>query len=150
MKTYKTPLKRYKLVAEPTDFPKVKITSSKDAYEVIKKFYHEDREIYESFFALYLNRQNNTIGFVKIGQGGIAGVAVDTSLVLKYAIESLSTSIIVAHNHPSGQLIASDADLKITENIKRASKYFGISIIDHLILAGDSDNYLSFADDGML
>ena len=87
-----------------TNFPKEKITSSEKAYNFIKQFYSDDIEIFESSFILLLNNANQTVGYAKISQGGITGTVVDVRLIAKYAVESLCTGVILAHNHPSGKL----------------------------------------------
>ena len=148
MNTYKSNLEKISLVKEKTDFKRVKVTSSKDAKFVIKQFYFDDIEIFESMFILLLNRSNNTIGYAKISQGGTAGTVVDIKIVAKYALESLASSVILAHNHPSGRLEASNADMKITEKIKKGLEIFDIRLLDHIILTKES--YFSFADEGIL
>lgn len=148
MKTYKTNLKELTLKRNPTDFKRVKIRSSKDGAKYIRNFYSDDLTIFESFFILLLNNQNNTIGYAKISQGGITGTVVDVRIVCKYAIESLCTSVIVCHNHPSGTLNPSRADEAITRKIKQALSLFDIRLLDHIILTEDS--YFSFADEGIL
>ena len=143
-------IKNYNLTVKESEseFKKVKITSSKDAYQVIKQFYHEDVEIYESFFILLLNRANETIGFAKISQGGITGTVVDTKIIAKYCIDTLASSVILAHNHPSGNLLPSDADDRITLKIKKALEYIDTKVLDHLILT--KNDYYSFADNGII
>ena len=143
-------IKNYNLTVKESEseFKKVKITSSKDAYQVIKQFYHEDVEIYESFFILLLNRANETIGFAKISQGGVTGTVVDTKIIAKYCIDTLASSVILAHNHPSGNLLPSDADDRITLKIKKALEYIDTKVLDHLILT--KNDYYSFADNGII
>jgi len=75
---------------------------------------------------------------------------VDVRVVLKYAIESLATSVILAHNHPSGTLKPSQADKNITDKLNKALSYHDIKLLDHLILAPDPNSYLSFADEGLV
>lgn len=151
MKTFKvnetTPL--YELKKIQTDFPKEKITSSEDAQKFILQFYGDDIEIYESFFVLLLNQSNITIGYAKISQGGITGTVVDPIIIAKYAIESLAKGVILAHNHPSGNLTVSRQDSEITEKIKTGLKLFDIKVLDHIILTG-SEKYTSMADLGVL
>jgi DNA repair protein RadC len=134
------------LTRKPTNFERTKITSSKTTYDVIKQFYHEDITLYESFFLLLLNNSNETIGFVKISQGGITGTVVDVRIIAKYCVEVLATSCILAHNHPSGKLLPSDADLAITKKTKEALKILDVQVLDHLILT--DKGYYSFADEG--
>ena len=132
----------------PSNFEKVKIISSNDAFKVIKQFYFDDIDIFESFFILCLNRNNQTIAYAKISQGGVAGTVVDIKLIAKYAIDCLASAVILAHNHPSGNLKPSNEDLAITKRIKEGLKILDISVLDHIILT--SDGYLSFGDEGIL
>ena len=132
----------------PSNFEKVKIVSSKDAFNVIKQFYFDDIDIFESFFILCLNRNNQTIAYAKISQGGVNGTVVDIKLIAKYAIDCLASGVILAHNHPSGNLKASNEDLAITKKVKEGLKILDISVLDHLILT--SQGYLSFGDEGIL
>ena len=141
-------LKQYTLKAEKTDFEKVLITSSKSAAEYIRQFYSDDIEIYESFFILLLNRANKTIGYAKISQGGITGTVVDKKIIAKYVIDSLASGVIIAHNHPSGQLVPSDADKRVTKDIKEVCSLIDTQLLDHVILT--SESYLSFSDEGIL
>jgi DNA repair protein RadC len=138
----------YELRTIQTDFPKNKITNSKDSAEFIRKFYSDDIEIFESFFLLLLNNANQTIGYAKISQGGITGTIVDVRIVAKYVVDSLATGIILAHNHPSGNLNPSEPDKKITEKIQHAMSFFDVKVLDHIILTADS--YFSFADNNIL
>jgi DNA repair protein RadC len=140
--------KLFSLKKNETEFKKVKITNSKDAYECIRQYYHEDIEIYESLFILLLNNSSESIGFAKISQGGITGTVVDVRLVAKYAIESLATGVIMAHNHPSGTLKPSEADDMITKKVKEGLKTLDISLLDHVIIT--SYGYYSYGDEGRL
>ncbi|NQU54104.1 MAG: JAB domain-containing protein [Bacteroidetes bacterium] len=140
-------MERIVLRKEKSDFPKVKITCSKDSSDVIRQFYHEDISIYESFFLLLLNRANNTIGYVKISQGGVAGTVVDVKLI-KYSVECLASAVILAHNHPSGNLVPSKEDVKITKRVVSALELMDINVLDHVVMTEES--YFSFADEGML
>lgn len=124
------------------------ICDSKKADEIIRMFYKDDIVLYESFFILCINNANKPIGFAKIGQGGLRGTFVDISIVCKFAIDTLATGIIIAHNHPSGLKTPSSEDIRLTKNIKEALKIFNIRFIDHIILT--SDGYYSFQDEGTL
>ena len=148
MKEYKSNLKMFELKKIQTDFPNVKITKSKESYEFIKNFYGDDIEIFESVFALFLNNANNTIGYAKISQGGITGTVVDVRIIAKYAVESMATSVIIAHNHPSGKTIPSEFDNNITKSLKEGLKILGIHLIDHLIITKNS--YYSYQDEGTI
>lgn len=140
--------KLFELKKIQTEFPSVKITSGKDGADFIRKFYGDDLEVFESFFILLLNRQNKTIGYAKISQGGITGTLVDVKLVAKYCVESLASGVILAHNHPSGNLSPSEADKQITKKTVSALKLLDVSVIDHLILT--ADGFTSFAQEGLL
>jgi DNA repair protein RadC len=150
MKTYKTAIKEYSLIIKEkdTNFLKSKITSSRNCYDYIKQFYFDDIEIYESFFIVLLNRANNTIGYVKISQGGTTGTVVDIKIIAKYAIDCLANSVILAHNHPSGNTQPSEADIKLTKKCKEALSFLDITTLDHIILTPES--FYSFADEGLI
>lgn len=141
-------IKKYELKKNATEFERVKVTSSTVAEQFIRKFYSDDIGIFESFFILLLDQSNHTIGYAKISQGGVAGTLVDPVIVAKYAIDSLSKGVILAHNHPSGNLAPSDADRTITNKIKAGLALFDITVLDHIILTEDS--FTSFADEGFL
>ena len=138
----------YELKKIQTDFPKKKILSSKNSSEFIRQFYSDDIEIFESFFILLLNRGNQTIGYSKISQGGITGTVVDTKIIAKYVVDSLASAVILAHNHPSGTLKPSQADISITHKIKTALSFLDAEVLDHIILT--KDDYYSFADNCIL
>lgn len=150
MKNYKTYAKSYSLTVSERDseFNKAKISCSKDAADYIRKFYSDDIEIFESFFLLMLNRQNNTIGYVKISQGGTSSTVVDLKIIAKYCLDCLASTVVLAHNHPSGNLKPSKHDLQMTKKVKDGLKLFDISVLDHIILTYNS--FLSFADECIL
>jgi len=145
---YKSNIKEFTLKKNDTEYKKVKINSSNDGQKYARNFYYDDLEIYESFFIIILNRANNTIGYAKISQGGITGTVVDTKILLKYAIESLASGIILVHNHPSGQKFPSNQDKELTNKLSQAFKIIEINLLDHIILT--KDTYFSFADDGLI
>lgn len=136
-------MKKFELKSLQTEFPAIKIASSDDAVNVIRKFYGDDIDIFESCFILLLNNANITIGYAKISQGGITGTVVDTRLIAKYAIESLATGVILAHNHPSGNLTPSDADISITKKIKDGLNIFDIKLLDHFIITASDYNTIN-------
>lgn len=125
---------------------KIKITSSKHAYDVMKSKLSDLP--HEEFWILFLNRSNSVIKTECISKGGVSGTIVDVRLILKPAVESLASGIILAHNHPSGNLRPSQEDIVLTKKVKEAAKLLDIIIQDHLII-GDQ-NYYSFADEGMI
>lgn len=103
---------------------------------------------HEEFWLLMLNRANRVLGRFKVSQGGLSGTVIDTRIILKKALDNLASSIIVCHNHPSGNTQPSDADVKITEKLKKASEMLEIKLLDHVIIADKS--YFSFADEGLI
>jgi DNA repair protein RadC len=129
-------------------FEQRKVIKSADAYDVIRKFFGDEIEIYESFFILLLNRSNTCIGYAKISQGGCVGTVIDVKIITKYVIDSFAQSVILAHNHPSGNTTPSNADKLITEKIRNALRLFDCEVVDHLILT--QDQYYSFSDEGIL
>lgn len=125
---------------------KSKITGSKDVADffqpVIGDLGHEE------FWIMFLDRGNKIKESFKLSQGGITGTVIDVRIILKSALEKDACSIILCHNHPSGTLQPSDADLKITRKICDAAKIMDMAVLDHIII-GDN-KYYSFADEGML
>lgn len=123
-----------------------KIRSTKDAYEYLKIDLTEIA--HEEFYVLFLNRANEVIGKEQISKGGISGTVADGKVIFHKALEMKSSGIILAHNHPSGQLKPSQQDLKLTKSLVSFGKYIDLDILDHLIIT--DENYYSFADNGML
>lgn len=129
---------------------KPKIACSLDAYIELKQFFPDETiALQEQFVCMYLNRANHVIGVFPISKGGITGTVADFRLILSVALKTATTSIIIAHNHPSGNLKYSKADEQLTIKIKEASRYFDINLIDHIILSPES-NYFSFMDEGII
>ncbi|PZP48303.1 MAG: DNA repair protein [Pseudopedobacter saltans] len=126
-----------------------KINMAEDALALFRSVWNEDEmELVESFKMLLMNNANRVLGVYHGSSGGATGTIVDVRISLTVALKSNASKIIVAHNHPSGNLTPSGADLKITERLKEAAKLFDISLLDHLILT--TDNYQSFANEGLL
>lgn len=126
------------------------ITSSKVAARVL--FDHWDKNtisLQETFKILLLNNSNKVKGIYPLSVGGITGTMVDIRLLFAIILKSLSVGVILTHNHPSGKLKPSDADKKLIEKIKKASKLLDINILDHLIISPNGQ-YYSFADEGIL
>lgn len=144
MKTYKTDCPELKVTLKRDEVKKSKITNSTDAANYFRSIWDDGIDIYESFFVIYLNSANNTIGWYKVSQGGIQGTVADPRLIVKKALDVLATSFIMCHNHPSGNLKPSDADIKLTETIKNGAEFLSIKLMDHIILS-ETDFY-SFAD----
>jgi DNA repair protein RadC len=127
---------------------KNKITSPETAVKICRELFADTIDIYESFFIVMLDHGNHTIGCACIGVGGIAGVVVDYKLVLHYAAACISSSIILVHNHPSGNLSPSEQDVRLTKDLKQIMKLATMPVVDHLIITPDS--YYSFSQSGLL
>ncbi len=125
---------------------KVRISGSHDVFNLFQPILADLP--HEEFWVLLLNRSNRVIDHLRISQGGISGTVIDVRLILKNALDRLASSLILCHNHPSGNLKPSEADTKITSKISEASKTMDIQLLDHLIIADNS--YFSFSDEGMI
>jgi DNA repair protein RadC len=141
-------LPRFELTSVQTDFPRIKIQSSEAAANFIRRFYTGDIDIFESAFVLLLNSQNMSIGYAKLSQGGIQGTVMDPRLVAHYAVKCLASAVIIAHNHPSGALKPSEADLNLTKKINSGLDLLDIKLLDHVIIT--SEGYYSLADNSQL
>ena len=147
MKTYKGTLPEIELKYKKGDTLRCKIASSKDAAELFMKFYDEDVfELTESVIVIYLNSASNTIGWMKHSSGGTNQAVVDPKLIVGAALKMGASGIILSHNHPSGNENPSQQDRKITTLLKEGCSFFGIKLLDHIIVTEDS--YYSFADEG--
>ena len=125
---------------------KVSIKSSKDAYNIITDVLSDLP--HEEFWVIYLNKKNEVLKKESISKGGISGTIADSKIIFKHAIEQLASSIILFHNHPSGNLKPSNADIKLTKKIKETGIMLDTPVLDHLII-GEKD-YFSFADEGII
>jgi DNA repair protein RadC len=144
-------LVKYNLVKEEIQVLTQTIRSSKDAATLLKDLYTTEgvgTDIVESFFIMTLNRKNKVTGYKKISEGSRSGTIVDIPIVLKFAVDSLAHGIILAHNHPSGELSPSNQDKELTTKIINAGKFMDLNVLDHIILTENS--YYSFADEGIL
>lgn len=123
-----------------------KITSSKSIFEMMQPILGELP--HEEFWIVYLNNSNKVINKSQLSKGGITGTMVDVRLVFKTAIENGATGIILCHNHPSGNLTASEPDKQITRKLKIGGEQLDIKVLDHVIVT--ENGWLSFADEGLL
>jgi len=137
-------LGRRRKESEPNEKPKV-VTSS-DGAAIFRPLLSDLP--HEEFWVLLLNRNNLVIDKMMVSQGGLSGTVIDVRIILKMALDKLASSIILCHNHPSGNLIPSEADKEITRKIKEAGKHMDIPVFDHLIIGNDA--YFSFADEGLI
>jgi DNA repair protein RadC len=134
--------RRKEIVAEDRS----KIITSLDALNLIKGDLMDLP--HEEFWVLFLNRAQRVIRKKRISEGGVSGTVADPRIIFKLAIEELASGIVVAHNHPSGNLTPSQSDRDLTKKLKEAGKLLEIQLLDHIIVAGQK--YFSFADDGIL
>jgi DNA repair protein RadC len=122
------------------------IRNSIDAYSLIKPYLAD--LIREEFWVFHLNRASTVVLAEKLSIGGVSGTTVDIRLLYKSALERLTSSIILAHNHPSDQMRPSRSDIELTKQVVKAGRLFGIDVVDHLIVGASS--FYSFADEGKL
>ncbi len=127
----------------------LKITTSFDAVQIIRKFWNEETiEMQEEVKVILLNNSNCVLGIYNLSKGGITSSLVDVRLVLSVALKCLAQGIILVHNHPSGNLKPSSSDLDIVKKLKDSCKIIDITLFDSIIITKES--YMSFADDGLL
>ena len=129
-----------------SDMPKV--TCSADAVSYLRDIWSSNIERVEEFMLLCINRANKVLGWSRISSGGLSGTVADPKVIFQVGLKSNASSIILAHNHPSGNVNPSDADLKLTEKIKNAGNMLDIAVLDHLIITAEC--YYSFADEGTM
>lgn len=141
---------KIRIIYSKKQLPKdrVKLSSSKDVYKLFNKIWSSQTEIREEMYVLLLDRSNTVLGYHILSTGGITGTVADIRLLFSVALNSLATSIIIAHNHPSGQLTPSSQDLVLTKKVKEAGELINITLLDHLIIT--KDGFYSFSDEGDL
>ena len=126
-----------------------KVTCSEDAYKYLLPTYKKGTICYKEYFkVLFLNQSNQVLGYTLISEGGITETSVDVRIILQAALLTNSVALVLAHNHPSGNLKPSRQDMEITKQVKEAAKLMRITVIDHLILT--DAGYYSFSDEGQL
>lgn len=125
---------------------KDKVTSSSDAYEVLSPLLLDHK--HEEFWLLLLSRSNEVMKKIRVSSGGVSGTVADPKIIYKHALDHLASAIIIAHNHPSGNLNPSREDKLLTEKIKKAGEFLDVRLLDHIIVTNHS--YYSFADEDNL
>ncbi|WP_369800131.1 RadC family protein [Pedobacter sp. Leaf216] len=105
-------------------------------------------ELLEEFKIILLNRSNKVLGFVNISQGGISGTIADPKIIFAIALKACASSIILSHNHPSGEIYPSDADIKLTRRLVEIGNLLDLQVLDHIIIS--SEAYYSFKDEGVI
>ncbi len=137
----------YKTKVKASDRPQ--INSSIEVYKVLKENWNfEIIEFIEEFKIILLNRANRVLGIVLISVGGTAGTISDPKVIFVSALKCNASSVVLCHNHPSGNLKPSQADIELTRKLKAAGQFIDLPIIEHIILT--KDGYLSFADEGLM
>ena len=147
MKTYMSNMPEITLKYKTGNYKKTKISTSLDAFQVLLQLYDDDTVDYkETAYVLFLNKANNTIGWMKISEGGTSATIIDQKIIFATALKCNASGIILSHNHPSGQLIASDEDRKMTERMVSIGIILGIEVLDHVIVC--RSGYYSMSDEG--
>lgn len=136
----------YRNKVQPED--RLKVTSSLDAVHIFRTNWSDDIELCETFNVLFLNRANQVIGLYTASKGGVDATVVDARLIFSAALKALASGVILAHNHPSGNLTPSPHDIKLTQSLKSAGEVLSIPVLDHVIITEYS--HYSFADEGAL
>ncbi len=136
----------YKSKLKPSEL--IKVTCSKDAYNYLCSVWSNKLEHTEEFMILCLNRANKVMGWARVSSGGLSGTVADPKVIFQVALKSNACSLVLAHNHPSGNLQPSEADIRLTRKMKEAGSLLDLPVLDHLILT--SEGYYSFADEGLI
>ncbi|MCB9335834.1 MAG: JAB domain-containing protein [Flavobacteriales bacterium] len=136
----------YSKKLKPNERPK--ITSSNDVLDMLRELWSSQVEVREEFLLLLLDRSNRVLGYELLSKGGISGTVADLRLIFSIALTALASAIIIAHNHPSGNIQPSHADIVLTNRIKEAGQQLEIPLLDHIILT--KEGHYSFADEGRL
>lgn len=137
-------------VSYTNDFKELQIIkNSKSSFNILLDCWDKHTiELQEEFKVLLLNRRNAVLGIYPLSRGGVSGTVVDVKLVFSVALKCNASNIILAHNHPSGNLTPSEADKNLTEKIKLGGQHLDIKVLDHIIVT--KNNYFSFSDEGIL
>ncbi|CAN5439215.1 JAB domain-containing protein [soil metagenome] len=137
----------YKTNVRPSD--RQKVSSSRDTYEALIQTWNQDSlELCEEFKVVLLNRANRVLGLLNLSKGGVSGTVADPKLIFSAALKENASAIILAHNHPSGNLQPSQSDIDLTRKCKEAGRVLEIQVLDHIIVT--TEKYYSFADEGVL
>lgn len=138
-------VKEYKLTCTTNEMQSIQVTGPADAAVFAANFFEDDINIYESCFIILLNRANKITGWYKVSSGGLDATIIDKRIICKVAIDALSAGVILVHNHPSGEVKPSSADIKMTKEVKDCLKLFDVVLVDHIILS--EKKYYSFTDE---
>lgn len=133
----------------PIDISKVSYNNSEFIYRLVLDTWDKNTiNLHEELKVILLNRANKLLGVYHHSKGGVSGTYVDLKLILSVALKCVASHIVLVHNHPSGNLTPSKADIEMTQKLKRATKQVDLILLDHLIIS--TENYFSFADNGKL
>lgn len=137
----------YKSKVNPSERPK--ISTSSDAYQILKQAWDPNSlELCEEFKILLLNRAHKILGIYNHSKGGVSGTIADPKLIFVTALKANASGVILAHNHPSGNLQPSQSDIDLTKKCKEAGKFLDIQVLDHIILT--TEKYYSMTDEGII
>lgn len=125
-----------------------KISNSQEVYEALISVWGDQLEHVESFYAILLNRANRIKGYYLVSKGGLTGTVADPRCIFQVALKCCAAAIVLAHNHPSGNLKPSQSDIDLTKRLKDAGNFLDIPVIDHVIIS--TEGYYSFADEGLI
>ena len=136
------------IVYKRKNFSKPKFQNSNQDYKILYPFFESVIDHHESFKILLCDNNNRILGVHHVSEGGLTGTVVDIRIIAQSIILSNAKSVVIAHNHPSGKLEPSSADIKITNKIKDMCQLIEVNLLDHIILT--SDSYYSFCDENVL
>ena len=140
-------LSEIKVSYRPNKSTAISLNNSESIFRMVLEHWNKDTiELQEEMKVVLLNRSNHLLGIYELSKGGMAGTIVDVKLLLSVALKCAASNIIMIHNHPSGNLRPSKADIAITDKVKTATRQVDLLLLDHLIIS--KDWYYSFADDG--
>lgn len=143
-------LSEISLKYKTSGFKRQKVDSPSVLHEIFTELYDGDTiGLFEEGYVLF-TKSLFTTGFIRLSTGGINGTVMDVRLIMAMALISGSTGIVIAHNHPSGNMTPSESDKNVTDKLKQCCSYHDIQLIDHIILSGCDDKYFSFAEEGLL
>ena len=130
---------------------RLKISDSKSAFNILYNNWNKNKiEHIEEFKILLLNRNNEVLGIYDVGKGGVSCVVADVKVMFQAALKSNSSALVLCHNHPSGKVQPSEADIKLTNRVKDGCEILDFTLLDHVILCSEEDVYFSFQDKGLL
>lgn len=130
-------------------YERPKVSTAKDAYEILFNNWNLNKiEMVEQSYILLLNQANNVIGMSEVSCGGVAGTVLDPKVIFVIALKTNASKVILAHNHPSGNIKPSSADIIITRRLVEAGKLLELQVLDHLIVT--RDRFYSFGDEGLI